>query len=67
LLAEVATPNLDRSPIRPTQAGFTVFAGGAEEPDNPRAAVSASLALLHKYIFLIYAELQPHSGSLPLS
>src|SRR6266576_4170010 len=67
LLAEVAAPNLDRAPIRPSQAGRAVFSRGAEEPDNPRAAVCASLALLHKHIILIYAQLQPHSGSLSLS
>src|SRR5260370_34937361 len=66
LLTEVAAPNLNRSPIGPRQAGLTVFSRGAEEPDNPGAAVCASLALLHKHIFLIYAKLQPHSGSLPL-
>ena len=66
-LPEVATPNLDRSPIRPGQAGLTAFSRGAEEPDSPRSAVCASLALLHKHIFLIYPELQPHSGSLPVS
>jgi hypothetical protein len=67
LLAKVATPNLDRSPIRPSQADSTVFSRGAEESDNPRAAVCTSLAVLHKHIFLIYAELQAHSGSLPPS
>ena len=45
LLAEVAAPNLDRAPIRPSQAGRAVLSRGAEEPDNPRAAVCASLAL----------------------
>src|SRR6266404_173971 len=56
LLAEVAAPNLDRAPIRPSQAGRAVFSRGAKEPDDPRAAVCASLALLHKYIILIYAQ-----------
>jgi hypothetical protein len=66
-LAEVAAPNLKRSPIRPGQAGLTVLSRRAEKLDNPRAAVCASLALLHKHIFLIYPELQPHLGSLPVS
>src|SRR5712675_2928368 len=50
LLAEVAAPNLDRAPIRPSQAGRAVCALGAEQPHHPRAGVWASVAYPHKYI-----------------